>query len=276
MAKVSKRLRYEILRRDGFRCRYCGARPAERELRVDHVVPIALGGSNEPSNLATACEPCNSGKTSTTPDAPIVDDVAASALQWTSAMQAAATAMEEEIRSRRSRNDWFLIVWRGYSIGDVEVPLPDDWSDGVTRLEAAGLTYLLFEEAVAAAMKAFNVKPENRFRYFCGVAWNMVTQLQEAAREAASGGHPGAAAGQWASMDRADLEGALWCFEQVTEQLLLKVPSWLQECAERGCREDVEKAGEAELDRIELLPHVLRHLGDQLANCTIEPNNKDN
>lgn len=62
---VSKRLRYEILRRDNHTCRYCGASAPDVPLRVDHVTPVALGGTDEPSNLVTSCEPCNSGKTST-------------------------------------------------------------------------------------------------------------------------------------------------------------------------------------------------------------------
>lgn len=49
MAKLTKRLRFEILRRDQFRCRYCGTTAAEAELRVDHVIPEVLGGKTEPS-----------------------------------------------------------------------------------------------------------------------------------------------------------------------------------------------------------------------------------
>jgi len=60
--KVGKRLRFEILKRDGFACRYCGASAVADVLHVDHVVPIAEGGSNEPHNLVTACAPCNGGK----------------------------------------------------------------------------------------------------------------------------------------------------------------------------------------------------------------------
>ncbi|MYR30536.1 MULTISPECIES: HNH endonuclease [unclassified Streptomyces] len=62
---VSKRLRYEILRRDKHTCRYCGAHAPDVPLRVDHVLPVALGGSDHPSNLATSCDPCNNGKSST-------------------------------------------------------------------------------------------------------------------------------------------------------------------------------------------------------------------
>lgn len=60
---VSKRLRFEILRRDGFKCRYCHA--AEVLLAVDHIKPIALGGSDHPSNLVASCDDCNTGKSST-------------------------------------------------------------------------------------------------------------------------------------------------------------------------------------------------------------------
>lgn len=59
---MSKRLRFEIFKRDGYRCRYCGSTPAVSILRVDHVVPVVGGGSDDPENLVTSCEPCNAGK----------------------------------------------------------------------------------------------------------------------------------------------------------------------------------------------------------------------
>lgn len=59
---LSKSLRFEVLKRDGFRCLYCGCTPLQSALRVDHVVPVADGGGDEPSNLVTSCFDCNSGK----------------------------------------------------------------------------------------------------------------------------------------------------------------------------------------------------------------------
>lgn len=59
---LSKSLRFEVLKRDGFRCLYCGSTPLQSALRVDHVVPVAEGGGDEPSNLITSCFDCNSGK----------------------------------------------------------------------------------------------------------------------------------------------------------------------------------------------------------------------
>jgi hypothetical protein len=72
---VSKRLRYEILRRDNHACRYCGATAPDVKLNVDHVIPTSLGGSDAPTNLVTACADCNGGKTSSMPNAEPVADV---------------------------------------------------------------------------------------------------------------------------------------------------------------------------------------------------------
>ncbi len=61
---IGKRLRFEILKRDGFRCRYCGKEASEStKLEVDHVVPRSKGGSDDPTNLGAACYDCNRGKT---------------------------------------------------------------------------------------------------------------------------------------------------------------------------------------------------------------------
>lgn len=61
---VKPRLRFLVMRRDEFRCRYCGARGGGEhgKLVVDHVVPVAAGGRTQLDNLVTACEWCNSGK----------------------------------------------------------------------------------------------------------------------------------------------------------------------------------------------------------------------
>ncbi len=66
---VSMKVRYSVLARDGFMCRYCGARAdTGAQLVVDHIVPVARGGSNDPANLITACHPCNAGKADRTPE----------------------------------------------------------------------------------------------------------------------------------------------------------------------------------------------------------------
>lgn len=60
--RISKALRFRILARDGFKCRYCGAKAPDVQLRVDHFIAIADGGGNGEENLVTACFDCNAGK----------------------------------------------------------------------------------------------------------------------------------------------------------------------------------------------------------------------
>lgn len=62
---ISKSLRFAVLRRDDFSCTYCGCRPPEVILHVDHETPWSKGGFTEMSNLRTACADCNLGKGAT-------------------------------------------------------------------------------------------------------------------------------------------------------------------------------------------------------------------
>jgi hypothetical protein len=56
---VGVRLRAYILRRDEYRCVYCGAEPDRFYLQVDHVIPKAKSGRTHPANLVTSCAECN-------------------------------------------------------------------------------------------------------------------------------------------------------------------------------------------------------------------------
>ena len=59
---ISKKLRFEIFKRDSFSCQYCGSSAPEVLLHVDHLKPLAEGGENDILNLITSCESCNLGK----------------------------------------------------------------------------------------------------------------------------------------------------------------------------------------------------------------------
>ncbi len=59
---LSKKLRFEVFKRDAFTCQYCGRKAPEIVLECDHVKPVADGGGNDILNLVTSCFDCNSGK----------------------------------------------------------------------------------------------------------------------------------------------------------------------------------------------------------------------
>lgn len=54
--------RAEILERDGDLCGLCGGPIDPADYHVDHIVPISLGGADEPNNVQLAHPSCNRRK----------------------------------------------------------------------------------------------------------------------------------------------------------------------------------------------------------------------
>lgn len=183
---VSKRLRFEILRRDDNTCRYCGRKPPEVELTVDHVTPTALGGSDLPENLVAACKDCNAGKTSIGPDAPLVADVAQKALEWGFAIERWNAMQSDHREDREAYVEAFDQAWSGWGYGPddarKEVPKPSNWEVTIWRFFEAGLPIEDMEDAVKIACGNARLQLDAIFRYFCGVAWKRVEKMHEGAR----------------------------------------------------------------------------------------------
>ena len=61
---MTNSLRYDIMKRDGFKCVLCGRSAKEDgvKLHVDHIIPVSKGGKTVPDNLRTLCDSCNIGK----------------------------------------------------------------------------------------------------------------------------------------------------------------------------------------------------------------------
>lgn len=59
---ISKKIRFEIFKRDSFACQYCGQSAPSVILHIDHIIPVCKGGENLITNLVTACQSCNLGK----------------------------------------------------------------------------------------------------------------------------------------------------------------------------------------------------------------------
>ena len=59
---LSNKIRFEVFKRDAFKCQYCGKSAPEVMLEVDHIIPVSKSGNNDLINLITSCRDCNSGK----------------------------------------------------------------------------------------------------------------------------------------------------------------------------------------------------------------------
>lgn len=58
-SKAKQEMRRKIARRDGWKCHYCKQPLAKTAATLDHVVPLALGGTWRIDNLRLACKKCN-------------------------------------------------------------------------------------------------------------------------------------------------------------------------------------------------------------------------
>lgn len=181
---VSKRLRFEILRRDNHACRYCGGIAPDATLTVDHVVPTALGGSDKPDNLVAACKDCNSGKSATPVAAELTTDVAADAFRWAAALQESFNQRVAQLRTESDYAQSFLEAWEGWKskATDLALPLPDNWEGSVGRWHALGLPIEVLTDAVGKAMRQSNSKSnihrDDLFRYMAGIVWSIITETQ--------------------------------------------------------------------------------------------------
>lgn len=180
---VTKRTRYEVLKRDNFTCRYC--RSSEGELTVDHVTPRALGGSDDPTNLVAACRDCNAGKSSTSPTDDIVADVAGDLLRWGQAIKEWNRIQKGSKKARAKWVSAFDAEWTkwGYGFRQIEYPRPSDWRESARQFFATGLPIEEAIEAIEIACGSTRVNPDGAWRYCCGVIWKKVEQMTTGARD---------------------------------------------------------------------------------------------
>jgi hypothetical protein len=94
---ISKKVRFEVFKRDAFTCQYCGKAAPDVILHVDHIEPVSKGGGNDILNLITSCADCNGGKGATK-----LDDQAAVAKQ---------RAQLQELSARREQLR-MMLDWR--------------------------------------------------------------------------------------------------------------------------------------------------------------------
>lgn len=175
---VTKRTRFEVLKRDNYTCRYC--RSTEGELTIDHVLPVALGGSDAPDNLVAACRDCNAGKSSASPDAALVADVSEDAIRWARAVKMAA---EHELMKQEQRDDYvrqFLDAWGKW--GDDRY-LPNDWEESVMRWHRDGVPIDFLTDSVFITWGKSYIDKWRSFAYMAGVLKRKMSDLHEKARE---------------------------------------------------------------------------------------------
>lgn len=179
---VSKRLRFEILRRDNHTCQYCGEKAPDVTLHVDHVIPVTLGGSDQPGNLVAACKDCNSGKSSAQLDGPAVEGLNSRAAAYAIDLTDRMTRVRGRIQAEDEFLEEFEDSWNRWSRGDKRVPLPADYRPAIHRFARMGIPSELICRAIDIAMTKEGLSGLGvEFRYMCGVVWRTLDEADVAA-----------------------------------------------------------------------------------------------
>lgn len=164
--------RFEVFKRDGFVCQYCGRKTPEVVLEVDHIIPLALGGGNEVENLLTACWDCNRGKGArllgeTVPVRDISEQ--AEVIREKEAQLRAYNAEKQAERERKERDyatalDHWFGVWGETSLPRYHIP----WESTIRHyIERLGVQEVL--EAMDITAGRFDYVTSKPVRYFVGI-----------------------------------------------------------------------------------------------------------
>ena len=105
---LSKAVRFEVFKRDSFKCQYCGASAPDVILEVDHIKPVSKGGTNDLLNLITSCRDCNRGKH----DKPLTDR----------SFVAIQRQQLEDLQERREQIT-MMLEWREQLANEIEVEI---------------------------------------------------------------------------------------------------------------------------------------------------------
>jgi hypothetical protein len=181
---ISKGARFAVFRRDGFTCRYCGRKPPEVMLHIDHIVPVAKGGDNAEANLITACVSCNLGKSDGDVQAPPAIDQTVllegmqEAMERASLHRASVAVLRDSMDAESEVIEEF--AWRfranGQPIGYMETSLRFFLRRGLPAEDLLALA-----DSVSSKVESRYVKPRDAFRYLCGAAWASIRDMEAGA-----------------------------------------------------------------------------------------------
>lgn len=172
---ISKKLRFDVFKRDGFCCAYCGKKPPQTTLEVDHIDPVANGVGNAIDNLVTSCFECNRGK-----GKGLLSSVPESLKEKAKRIKECELQLSEyrkiiDAQESRIASDAWHVVHELFNSDRNSIRT--DWFKSIRQFN----DILGRDEVVLSAQLAYykvgrKVTEENYFKYFCGICWNKVKE----------------------------------------------------------------------------------------------------
>lgn len=167
---ISTRQRFEIFKRDGFICQYCGGHPPSVILHVDHIIPVSKNGTNDRENLITSCSRCNLGKSN---------------VLLTTIPESVILKSDEIKEKEKQLKGYYKIVEQKRQRLDSEIfricaTLNESYSKSVSRdyyISVKNFIEKLDFYDVLESMEIAVSKCHNEYKawkYFCGICWTKI------------------------------------------------------------------------------------------------------
>lgn len=174
--QIGKKLRFEVFKRDGFTCAYCGSMPPNVVLQVDHIHPIAEGGDNTIDNLITSCQPCNIGK-----GANLLTNIPTTLKEkalFVAEKEAQIKAFYEVMQKQERRLE--VEMW---SIADILqtdssiTGMDKRWLTSIKKFLKT-LSFYEVQDAAEIARGKYSWGGKKTFLYFCGICHNKMKECK--------------------------------------------------------------------------------------------------
>lgn len=186
--KLSKRTRFDVFKRDRFTCIYCGRKPPQVVLHVDHIVPVSEGGTDDPLNLVTSCQDCNLGKS----NVPLVSllplQIEGVLLRREKVEQLVAldALLMAERKHQETAASQIAVYWCDQMCG-IDEPIGEFMLSGARLSRIKSLLTKLPQSVILESIDiAFSRKPIysvkssdlSTWKYFCGVIRNKINEAE--------------------------------------------------------------------------------------------------
>lgn len=179
---IRPKVRFEVFKRDGFTCAYCGRKPPDVTLEADHILPLSEGGDSDIENLITSCWDCNRGKGAGLLDdrAPVSVDLEAKSEEIAERERQlrAYHAVRNAVAKRQDEQfnrvwDYWFDLWGETSMSRYHLP----WKSSLrTFIDQLGEAEVM--QAMDVARDKFHWPSSNAARYFAGVCKRKVAKLE--------------------------------------------------------------------------------------------------
>lgn len=181
---ISKRIRFEIFKRDNFQCQYCGKRVPEVILEIDHIIPKSKGGKDDSINLVTSCFSCNRGKSNI-----LLSDNVTKNISKQDISNLKSQIKEQELQAKEYYKYLKKLNFlNGEGNPEIKIILEEfeNIDMNVTNHGVKSIKKFLEKTTAAVILEAIDVlsykdfdDKERAFRYFCGIVHNKINKKWE-------------------------------------------------------------------------------------------------